>query len=284
MSGDGGGFWEPHSSSIDFCESNYLHSNWLVEPHNVWSSFLGLSMFGLLGLWQTTTPSTATGPLQEWRVKLSCIILILTGLGSCCLHGTLHWFFQSSDELPMIYLTLSLLYTCAEVDAVPGKQNYPWLAPGLILTAVGNTIVYFTFQDLWWVFLLTFISASTATIGWMFYLVFLSSIASARERLVVQRTFKAGAISYMFVGGTSWVLDMLYCDKGVLEFADTVMPGYLRGLTPHVLWHFAAGHGAYCGIINLACIRCLALGIPFSVKFFAGCLPLIQQHHHPKDN
>jgi hypothetical protein len=63
-------------------------------------------------------------------------------LGSGGLHGRLHWILQSSDELPMIYFMLALLYCDAEVDAATGKQNSPWLAPATIATAISNTVVY----------------------------------------------------------------------------------------------------------------------------------------------
>ena len=44
------GFWSPHTSSIDFCEPNYAHTSHVVEPHNVWSSLVGLSLVGAFGL------------------------------------------------------------------------------------------------------------------------------------------------------------------------------------------------------------------------------------------
>jgi hypothetical protein len=38
--------------------------------------------------------------------------------------------------------------------------------------------------------------------------------------------------SYLFIGSTAWVLDMILCDSGVLDMADA-LPGILKGLTPH---------------------------------------------------
>ena len=97
-------FWEPHTSSIDFCETNYLHSPYIVEPHNVVSSLWGLSAIGFIGIY-------FGNPTNELRFKIAYGILLLIGLGSAALHGTLHWIFQSSDELPMIYLVLSVVYS-----------------------------------------------------------------------------------------------------------------------------------------------------------------------------
>jgi dihydroceramidase len=258
------GYWEPHSSSIDFCESNYLHSVYSAEPHNVWSSVLGIAMMGVLGLWQSVR---ITGPISERRVKVAFAVLVLTGLGSAGLHGTLHWIFQSSDELPMIYFMLALLYCDAEVDAATGTQKYRWLAPATIAAAVCNTVVYYTFQQLYWVFLVTFVTTVDVHIVWSLYLVRRS------KSPIITRTFVTMAISYLLIGSTAWVLDMILCDSGVLDMADA-LPGILKGLTPHVVWHIAAGLGGYCAVILIVCCRCEALGLPISIRFVGGVVPV----------
>jgi hypothetical protein len=73
----------PHSSSIDFV-SQLLTFCIRREPHNVWSSVLGITMMGVLGLWQSTR---LTGPISDRRVKVAFAVLVLTGLGSAGLHG-----------------------------------------------------------------------------------------------------------------------------------------------------------------------------------------------------
>jgi dihydroceramidase len=264
MTSGSSGYWEPHSSSIDFCESNYLHSLYAAEPHNVWSSVLGIAMMGVLGLWQSLR---IAGPISERRVKVAFAVLVLTGLGSAGLHGTLHWTFQSSDELPMIYFMLALLYCDAEVDAATGKQKYRWLAPATIATAVCNTVVYYTFQQLYWVFLVTFSTTVGVHIAWSLYLV------SRSKSPIITRIFVTMAISYLFIGSTAWVLDMILCNSGVLDMADA-LPGILKGLTPHVVWHLAAGLGGYCAVIQVVCCRCEALGFPISIRFVGGIVPV----------
>jgi dihydroceramidase len=185
------GYWEPHSSSVDFCESNYRFSPYLVELHNAWSSLLGIAWFGALGLWQTTTKTTTmtttrsrtnrssgTGmmvrrphqhqhqhhPLTEWRVRISFAVLLWIGLGSTLLHGTLHWIFQSSDELPMLYIVLCELYSMVEMASPPGRSRYPWLPIVVWLVAIWNTVFYYVFQDWYWVFLVNFSIGSTMTV------------------------------------------------------------------------------------------------------------------------
>lgn len=145
------GFWEPHTASIDFCESNYLTSNLFVEPHNVWSSLLGFTLLGIVGI-------ALGNPTREYRTVLVYSILIVVGIGSACLHATLHWCFQSFDELPMIYLVLCGMYIVLEVDSPMGEEKYPHLATYLILLSCMCTSAYFAFQQIYAVFLLTFVS------------------------------------------------------------------------------------------------------------------------------
>jgi hypothetical protein len=71
----------------------------------------------------------------------------------------------------MIYFMLALLYCDAEVDAGTGRQKYRWLAPATIAAAIYNTVVYYTFQQLYWVFLVTFIITVDVHIAWSLYLV-----------------------------------------------------------------------------------------------------------------
>jgi dihydroceramidase len=276
------GYWEPHTSSIDFCESNYLHSVKVAEPHNVWSSVLGIAMLGMLGLYQSyscVSKSSASGsPISERRVKAAFAVLVLTGLGSAGLHGTLHWIFQSSDELPMIYFMLALLYCDAEVDAgTAGKgPNYPWLASATMAAAIINTVVYYRFQQLYWVFLVTFTICVTVHIVWSLYLV------SRSKSPIIRRIFVTMAISYVAIGSTAWVFDMIYCDSGVKDVADS-LPGILKGMTPHIVWHLAAGLGGYCAVIQLVCCRCEALGLPISILFVGGIVPVFVKEESARD-
>lgn len=262
-------FWEPHTSSIDFCESNYLHSSHIVEPHNVWSSFVGIALPGLIGYYQALG---APAPLGEWRVKLSHLILAATGLGSAGLHGTLHWILQSSDELPMIYLVLADLYAIAEVDAPLGRPNHPWLGTATMGVAALITVVYYAFQDLYWVFLATFAAGVVLELAGALRLVYGAN--ARRHGPDVLRIGATGAVSYLVFASTSWVLDMLLCHHGILEFADNQLPGLLRGMTPHVIWHLAAGLGGYCATLFLMSVRCETLGVPFAVHWFLGFVPI----------
>ena len=252
-------YWEPHSASIDFCETNYFHSNHIVEIHNTRSSIIGLSSFGVMGLML----GNHTG---ERRNTVAYLVLILIGIGSAGLHGTLHWFLQSADELPMMYLLTCLLYMCAEYDAPRGKPNYPRLPQILSLLATVNTIIYYCFQQFYLVFIFSFGSGGTAVLTWLHYTLY-GKPGRSRE---AQHICSIGVISILMGGLPCWLYDMLQC-KSFIGQADH----FLHGLTPHVLWHFGAGFAAYCTIVSLECCRMEELGIPYKAKFIGGVFPLI---------
>ena len=175
------GFWEPHTSSIDFCEPNYALSPYVAEPHNALSSLLGISLLGLVGI-------ARGNPTGETRFYLLYLVLTLVGLGSFALHVTLHWAPQSSDELPMIYLVALQIYCCLETYSPPpptprggspgggrgpldrrvrrfprsggGGVRRPALLPSLLTAlCLAETALYFRFREAYAVFLSSFASA-----------------------------------------------------------------------------------------------------------------------------
>lgn len=273
-------FWEPHSSSIDFCESNYLLSNYVVEVHNTWSSIIGLSFFGILGL-------VRNNHTREIRYAVAYSILILIGLGSAGLHGTLHWFLQSSDELPMMYLLLSIMHLCAECDAPLYKLNYPKQPTMLSLIAMTNTIIYYYLQKIYLVFLFAFISETILVGIWLYLVVYYrhhgnhSTRNKTREEETqttstttvsnaAKRICNTGIWSIIVAALPCWLFDMLHCHY-FLEISNQ----HFHGVTPHILWHFGAGFGAYCVILSLECCRLDELQIPYVATFQGGLFPQI---------
>lgn len=254
------GFWKPHTSSVDFCESNYAWTDYVVEPHNVWSSAAGISFWGLLGLWQSVQCCQADHPLSEHRVKVAFTLLVLIGLGSMGLHGTLHWIFQSSDELPMIYVVLVGMYSVWNLKVVQrGNQVALWLFAALVVT-----LVYYVFQEWYVVFLSVFTPGALGLIGQLICL----AQTSRHQHLAL-----AGRTIFVFIAIPVWILDMLLCSQGVLEVSNT----WFGGATPHVIWHFCAGLGTYYLILFIVACRCEILRYPISVEFIGlGLIPILK--------
>ena len=281
-----GGYWEPHSSSIDFCETNYLLSQYVVEPHNVLSSLWGLSLLGFIGMYWGN-------PTGELRFKIAYAVLIVIGFGSAALHGTLHWMFQSSDELPMIYLVIAALYCCLENETPPqGKPKYPWLPHILLLLSVMNTFVYFRFQQIYIVFLLTFVSL-TLTAFFLHIKIALKqrrtlhapSSATGKRSIdelkdvhrknarLALRFYAWHYLIYVGIASPVWFLDQLWCSR-LLPFYDS-LPSFLRGCTLHIVWHATAGFGAHTIIQFLVACRMSVFGVPCRIRWIMGAIPVV---------
>ena len=74
------GFWGPVSSSIDWCEHNYVISPYVAEFFNTLSN-VGMIILGLLGMYFTWREGLET------RYIATNTTLFLIGLGSAAFHG-----------------------------------------------------------------------------------------------------------------------------------------------------------------------------------------------------
>ena len=111
------GIWLPHTSSIEFCEANYLLSRHVAEPFNAGSSLL-LAIMPLIGLW-------AGNPTGELRWTVHWLLFVVVGLGSVCLHATLSALGQALDEVPMVWLAISFLGLMVVATGLGCRRGVP---------------------------------------------------------------------------------------------------------------------------------------------------------------
>lgn len=240
----------------------------MVEFHNTWSSLAGISLFGVIGLWKGN-------PTKEIRYTLGYIVLLMIGVGSAGLHGTLHWIFQSSDELPMIYLVTIMNFMAVEFESARGQPKYPKLPLLLTILMVFNTLVYYIFQHLYLVFICTYSAVSIYHVWLVYHLIF----KTHKGGMVSRRLCQASNFSYLGIGFPFWLVDMFFCDWYLEKFS-----GDLFGMTFHVIWHFTAGFGGYLGIVALENCRVVALGLPSRVEYCFGCIPYIKLVEESKND
>lgn len=279
-SGSGDGLWLPHTSSIDFCETNYLLTIYIAECHNVWSSIFGLTVIGLIGMFHGN-------PLNEKRVLVSYVILAIIGVGSSLLHASLHWAFQSFDELPMIYLVLGGLYSVLEVDAPRGTDKYgPKLPRNLVMVALAATCAYYKNQQNYLAFLTVFNSCTVilavlhckVALGiyreWRLCISSGSANGSGyKNRSIALWFWIWHLIVYLVIASSIWVVDQFACDY-LLPYYNK-MPFPFRGCTLHVVWHIAAGFGAHLFVQFLVASRLTALGYDFEIRWFFLAFPTV---------
>lgn len=254
------GFWEPHSASIDFCEPNYLSTHYVAEFHNAWSSlfFVLVAMIGYI----------YSNPMSELRVSLMFGMLAGIGIGSCALNSTLHWIWQSSDEVPMLWICLNLLFCLVnykgKIGADTTKSTVAFVCLGVILTAV-----YYTYQNIYAYFIASYTLLVTVIISWSIYLVFESNIPEIY--LVRRKIYGLSFFYYLVVGFSLWLFEMHNCPLLVPYFVQA------HGMTFHVLWHLGAGMGTYMQISYFTILRLQSLKIDFKITWvLGGLLPLCQ--------
>jgi dihydroceramidase len=267
------GYWGPPTSSIDFCESNYLLSYVIVEPHNVWSSLFGLSLVGVLGI-------IYGNPVQEWRFVLIYFILFMIGIGSACLHATLHWSFQSSDELPMVYLIVALVYIVLEVDSPRGTSKYPEIPKYLFLLSCINTAVYFVFQQLYLMFLATFTGLTIVLTYFHVQIAWRLCQENRYEKkehninnTLALRFYMWHYIAFIIVAVPIWILDQFHC--GYLLSLYNNLPFPFRGMTLHVVWHICAGIATHFLVQFLCACRANALGMVCDMRYVLWIFPVV---------
>ena len=185
-------FWGSPDVSVSFCEDKYVVSNYIAEYYNTMSA-LSYVIVGLL--------------FYKTRLKNLSKIIILLGLGTALLHGTLRFYGQWLDEISMLILSF---YIIKEVRLIRlNKQtNDLYLFP-LIFN-------YFLFSHYFCYFFIVFVSLQIYTY----------KIAQKDYKKCSKREYcliKAYSIILLF-STFCWFLDQVFCD-------------YVRVFQLHAVWH-----------------------------------------------
>ena len=161
----------------------------------------------------------------------------------------------------MIYLVTLMNFITIEVDSPHGKPKYPFLPLILNILMVANTLIYFTYQHLY----LVFIATNTFVTVFETYLLYTAVFINNKGGVTSRNLCKAFQVSY-FGGFLFWLVDMFQCDSSVLG----------KGMTFHVLWHFGAGFGGYLGLVALENCRVVALDMKSEIAYVLGFVPYVK--------
>jgi dihydroceramidase len=259
------GHWLPHTSSIDFCEPDYLLSHYVAEPFNVVSS-LFIAVLGLCGLLHSN-------PTGEGMFTLQFVVIVAIGLGSVLLHTTLQAFPQSLDEVPMMWFNVLSYYIIMNMQAKRNAQN-TWSIDALgvlfLSVAVLETYIYYSMRWLYVMFLLVYGSTLLGVTGWSAKYTFGKNITHSPAHVkLAKEIFIAACVSYFLVGGVCWIVDMNLCTH--------LLPLYTScyGATLHIIWHVTAGYGGYLQTLLLVVARAGELGIAVERRWAWGVVPII---------
>lgn len=244
------GFWEPHTSSMDFCEENYRFTIYVAELLNSASS-LFIAAAGPWSWWLTPA-RYCTWP----RFILCWLVFLVVGLGSVAFHATMRRPAQALDEVPMVLGNLVFIY-CLSLPEGADKQLQ--LAMILVLVGFALVAVYVV-----WEAYIVFLSIYCSVVVWLCYASRLLCFGQAgKNGPELQRMWRLFVGTYMG-GVVLWVADNLACSQlGV---------GHL-----HIAWHALASAGTVFFVLTLIALTADREG--FEIKLgrrhlFMPCLQI----------
>lgn len=239
------------SASIDFCEENYYITPYIAEFHNTWSSLLMMipPFIGLL----------YSNPTYEWRTTILFTFLMFCFLGSVFLHFTLKDFEQSTDEVSMLLYNNAVLYSLSEYKIMKKRVI---VISTMILISIIQINIYYTFQHLYYMFLLQFIPLSIINLIWCGY------ISIIHNKSLYNKLYIYFISSYLFAGAL-WIFEIYNC--------NSLLPYYrmMNGCTLHIIWHIGSGLGGYFVVLFITSVRLEVLGGTPELKWIGGICPVV---------
>jgi len=252
------GYWGPLTSSIDWCEHNFVVSFFVAEWFNTLSNCLFIFL-GLFGAYMSRRAGV------EWRFTLAYFLIALVGTGSALFHGTLSHIGQQGDETPMVWATANWLLMLWFMDpaieaANPGvHRRCAWVAALLCsIFAVTHYVHRFT---------VAFQLGIAAPLTW-------GVVLLSREwpKCTDAAVLRVGKTLYMLTAGLAillWIADQHFCEQ--LHH----LPGGLANPQFHAWWHVLMGANGYYGPTFLMYQRLVYLGRTPKMRWAWGLLPYV---------
>jgi Ceramidase len=245
------------TSSINFCEDDFVDSHWIAEPANTMSSLVSycpLALWGLFGV-----------PCQEWRCRkaghirfgVAYATLFCIGLGSTLLHALLTAGAQGGDELPMLWFMASLSFIALDVILQRSNINLSALISTILLghepgqaqkdgrwflhwllggSAVVATAIYLLSRENFLPFYIMFVLYSvTATAGLIVICFFLkwNDDTQFRSSVLLPLAVCTGWTAIFSI--VCWVCEMLYC--AAARESESVILQWIFNRGIHAFWH-----------------------------------------------
>jgi dihydroceramidase len=254
------GYWSPSTSSIDWCERNYVVTKYIAEFWNCISSF---SMFILALI------SYIRGVYNqiENRFLLLCFSTGVVGLGSAYFHGTLTYFGQMSDELPMVYSMIVWWFILFRMNKYKLESQ----------TSPFDILLFFgIFYGFLWTYvhsLKTFIVLFQIHFGLMMFGGIMKLVYLYKQTQYNTHSIKYFIIVYVgliFPAMLCWFMDQQLCER--MNSKDGFNPQL------HAWWHIFCAVDCHLGIVCAEAMRLL------SIKYQKHQKTSVGQSFKPKDH
>ncbi|KAJ3076377.1 Alkaline ceramidase 3 [Podochytrium sp. JEL0797] len=270
------GHWGEVTSTLDWCEENYLITPYLAEFWNSTSNILFV-IGTLIGL-----ASIQSARITETRTVLSLLSVAGIGIGSFLFHGSLWYETQMMDELPMIYGCCVMVY--ANLRVFP-ETNTPTsnrlLALGLSIYAVAVTVMYLhlnnpVFHEVCYGLLAAILFLLPPI---QFYHMKANYPQYSNRISSLWKMYWYGSVSYLG-GFLIWGIDNNFCE--IVRSVRLELGYPLRVFFElHMWWHFGTALGTYSSIMLVTYLRQLALGRDdIQIKWVGGVFPVLVSTKH----
>ncbi|KAJ2687180.1 hypothetical protein IWW39_003101 [Coemansia spiralis] len=241
-------YWGHATSTIDWCEENYVVCKYIAE---FWNTVTNLAFFSLaiFGMWKVRSTR------QESRFFLCYMGMLIVGLGSWFFHMTLQYQWQLADELPMVYCTCVCIYCVLRADVKAGTDVYVSLALFAYSTIV--TLVYLQIRKP---------AFHQVAYGIEIFVVLVRSTmhqmeirkTNLRAYAEMQQLFSLGVAAFG-VAFALWNIDNIFCNN--LRAIRNALPMTLAPFFQlHAYWHIGTAIGCYASIVYQQYLRLVMLG------------------------
>lgn len=251
------GFWGPPTSTLDWCEENYVVSSYIAEFWNTVSNLI-MILPPIYGAIQALKDGL------EICYLLSFLGLAAVGIGSWCFHMTLQYEMQLLDELPMIYCCCVFVYCLCECFKQEKSISCLPIVI-LLLFSVIVTVVYLQWKEpvfhqvMYGIMVGALVFRSVFIVSWVYPWL---------------RPLCYTSLGLFLLGFILWNIDNLLCDT--LRATRERLPPIVGAVTQfHAWWHILTGVGSYLHILYSIQIRRTYLKRRPKVQFICRFWPLI---------
>lgn len=236
------GYWSPSTSSIDWCERNYVITSYIAEFWNCISSFSMCILGGILfvrGLCNRV----------ETRFLMSSLGLAFVGLGSAYFHGTLTHLGQMADELPMVYSMIIWWYILLKMDDFADVDRK--------IFRFNKYVLFGIFYACLWTYvhsLQSFVLIFQAHMGLMVVVGITKLIRLYQEKYIHYHRLKLILIVYVtavVLAFILWILDQQFCAQ--------FNTNSLFNPQLHAWWHIIGAIHCHLGIVCGEYIRIVSI-------------------------
>ena len=240
------GYWGPVTSTIDWCEDNYVYSFYIAEFWNTISCIF-MSLWACIGL------VIAIRRKLEWQFKLLYIITIFLGIGSAMFHASLRYFGQMCDEITMLWFII--IWGCIIIQI-----QFPHFNLLVFIICICYT-VFLSFVHYGGAYIIEFQVHFVLIV----ILCLLRLLKYYKKKIlhILYNHFILLCIGYFIIAACFWLLDQCFCNQVKLFFNP-------QG---HAIWHIMNSLGIHYGIQYTLALRLQFLG--YKVKPIHFILPFI---------